>query len=311
MKIPFLISSRIRPAFLLRAVRSARKLPFGRRIVDWYDPNIIGKHIRYDFRQNLTVFESGTYKLIIDLNDHIGFRTFIEKRPFEQSVYRIAKAMNLGTNDVILDIGANIGTASIPICAEAGCELIAIEASKQNAELLLQNAALNGVRMHPHIVALTAPEEANRAVPLYLREGNSGANSLVERWSSKRDDQDCEMVSTQTLDGLALDQALMDRIRIVKVDIEGAEWGMVRGAKNFFAQNRAPVLMEYRSDAMDEGLRREFSQLIEFLLERYDICGLNKDGHEVEFDFSGSYENILFTRRSSEAGSGLKLGGMS
>lgn len=302
MRVAFFISSRIRPVFILRILRSLRFLPFGRKLIDWYDPNIIGRHLKYRFRQNLTTFDGNTYRLLLDLNDHIGYRTFIEKRPFENSVHRMAMEMAIGGDDVVLDIGANIGTASIPLCAETGCELLAIEASKSNAALLLQNAALNGVRMHAHVLALTAPEAANRFIPLYLREGNRGANSLVEGWSRAPDGQDCEMVFTQTLDKLLSDDAVVDRIKIIKIDIEGAEWGMMRGAKSFFSRNRAPVLMEYRSDVMDDKLANEFAQLLEFMLQAYDVCGLDAQGRPVEFDRRGSYENILFTRKPQSAG---------
>jgi FkbM family methyltransferase len=238
--------------------------------------------------------------MIVDLNDHIGYWTYIEDRPFENSVYDLAKNLNIKADDIILDIGANIGTASIPICAETGCELIAIEASKSNAALLLKNASLNQVRLHPHIVALTAPEDANQFIPLYLREGNRGANSLRADWNPSAAQQTREWVFTQTLDDIVFDDATVDRIKIVKIDVEGAEWAVVRGAKSFLARNHAPILMEYRFDAMDESLAAEFRQLVEFMLESHDVCGLDSGGRQVEFDFHGSYENILFTRKAPQ-----------
>jgi hypothetical protein len=37
---------------------------------------------------------------------------------------------------------------------------------------------------------------------------------------------------------------------------------------------------------------------MEFMLETYEVCGLDSEGRQTEFDFHGSYENIMFTRRA-------------
>ena len=59
---------------------------------------------------------------------------------------------------VLLDIGANIGHASIPICKELSCSLIAVEASKENASLLLKNINLNNIKAEVLVSALVSPE---------------------------------------------------------------------------------------------------------------------------------------------------------
>jgi len=297
MRIPLFVASRFRPAFVFPMLRAIQNIPILHHIVSLYDPGIISRHISYQFEPKHMNFRGGNCRLTIDLNDHIGYRTYIRNQPFEHSVYNFGKQLKLGPNDVILDIGANIGTASIPICAENGCELIAIEASKPNAALLLQNAALNQVRIRPHILALTAPEDAGQFIPLYLRDGNRGANSLLKDWAPSAAGQHSEIVFTQTLDDLLSDEATIGRIKIVKIDVEGAEWAVLRGARNFLAHNRAPILMEYRFDAMDERLSKDFGHLLEFMVESYDVCGLDGHGQRVEFDPHGSYENIIFTRR--------------
>ena len=96
--------------------------------------------------------------LYVDLNDHIGFQSFIKNEPFEMSVFHVAKNLGLDKDDYILDIGANIGHASIPICKKLSCNLIAVEASKDNASLLLRNIKLNNIKAEVLVSALVSPE---------------------------------------------------------------------------------------------------------------------------------------------------------
>ena len=57
-------------------------------------------------------------------------------------------------SDVFYDIGANIGTASVPVCAENNFELIAVEPSKENAALLLKNIFINNIKAKIYCCAL-------------------------------------------------------------------------------------------------------------------------------------------------------------
>jgi FkbM family methyltransferase len=296
--LPHFIAGHFRPKIIFPILRAIHRIPVLSKLVALYDPNTIAQNVNFTLPRKLHELRKTTYRLIIDLNDHIGYWTYIRAEPFEKSVYRLGKSLNLGEVDVILDIGANVGTAGIPICAENGCELIAVEASKSNASMLLENAAINGVRMRAHILALAAPRNANKFVRLFLRDGNKGANSLLENWAPSEASLTDEFVFSQTLDDILTDDETISRIKIVKIDVEGAEWAVVQGARRFLARNHAPILMEYRFDAMDERLAGEFRQLMEFMLETHEVCGLDSEGRQTEFDFHGSYENIMFTRRA-------------
>jgi len=299
MKVSTFIASRFRPRLIFPLLRVLNGIPRLRNITILYDPNIIQKNSDVILPDKLSALNKPGYKLIINLNDHIGYWSYIRQRPFEQSVYHIANRLGLGKDDAILDIGANIGTASVPACAELGCELVAIEASKANAALLLRNASLNGIRMQAHILALTSEDDANTYMPLYVRSGNSGANSLLESWSSADSSKQFEMVPTKTLDQIMLDEDLLRRIKIVKIDVEGAEPHVVKGGRKFFSRCPALVLMEYRVDVLRDDLKSEMSELIEFMKQYYDIFGLGEWGQELEFDPRVAYENILFRPKPS------------
>ena len=103
----------------------------------------------------------------------------MKNEPFEMSVFHVAKNMGLTKDDCILDIGANIGHASIPICKELSCSLIAVEA-KENASLLLKNINLNNIKAEVLVSALVSPEFKEDYIKLYIRNGNR-ANSLLKK----------------------------------------------------------------------------------------------------------------------------------
>jgi len=271
-----------------------------RRLSRVFDPNYLRKVARYRYKPKLAMISFGQTRLWVDVNDHIGFTSFVRNEPFETMVHTISRNIGIAKGDVILDIGANIGTASIPICRETGCELAAIEASKETAALLLRNIALNQVKAHVGVVALSSNDAAGQFLKLHLRDGNRGANSLVEDWSPSRAVSAYELVPTMTLDQYIEQSLFAARIKLIKIDVEGAELDVVLGGKSFLERNTAPILMEYRPDANAQA-RGKLEQLISVMTKAYDVSALDEAGNKTGFDPRGSYENILFERKTCKS----------
>ena len=286
---------RLRGLWLLKILQRFYSLDFIRQISVFFDPNYIRKVTTYQYKQKIAEVKGEHWNLYVDVNDHIGFRSFIENRPFENSVYQIAKKIGLTEKDVILDIGANVGSASIPICTEIGCELAAIEASKENAILLLKNIVENNVRAHVSTVALTNSNSSNKFLKLYLKDGNRGANSLLEDWNPSIVDPSFEMVPTITLDEYIQKSSFKNRIGLTKIDVEGVELDVIKGGSLFLKENNAPILMEYRVDVNDR-VRENLKELLTYMTKHYNVTGLDNKGNEIPFDPSKSYENILFEK---------------
>ena len=83
------------------------------------------------------------------------------------SVFHVARNLGLKKDDCILDIGANIGHASIPICKKLSCNLIAVEASKENASLLLRNINLNNIKAEVLYLHL-CHQNSRQNIPNYI-----------------------------------------------------------------------------------------------------------------------------------------------
>ncbi|MBD3665438.1 FkbM family methyltransferase [Sulfitobacter aestuariivivens] len=287
-----LVAARFRPRALLLLLRWFHNKGVFKNIQTAWDPNWIRKHSSLCLPPNMAYLHGEGYKLWVDLNDHIGYRSFLKNEPFEMAVHAIASGLKIDSSGVILDNGANIGSASIPYCAQNGSVLIAIEDSRTNAAALCRNISSNQIRAHLHLVALTNRQDEGKFLPLYARQGNSGANSLVSRWNPSVTDGESELVPATTLDGL-LDEETIQKIKLVKIDVEGAEYHVLSGASRFLKSNRAPILMEYRQDAARKFLDSDMRDVPELVCDRYPIVGLDQYFDEVSFDPSQSYENIL------------------
>jgi FkbM family methyltransferase len=155
---------------------------------------------------------------------------------FEPETVDAVKAF-LRPGGTFVDVGAHVGFFSLlgaKLVGGAG-RVIAVEPDPGNAESLRRNLELNQYdQVHVEQVALGA--EAGTA-ELYIAE-DSGQHSLLAR-SGKS-----VSVEVRTLDELwtAADMPPLD---VIKIDVEGAELDMLRGAKETLRRwPRVVVLMD-------------------------------------------------------------------
>jgi FkbM family methyltransferase len=125
-----------------------------------------------------------------------------------------------------LDIGAHVGFWSRPL-SEVFSEVIAFEPSPEYQELLKLNAPK--VKIIP--VALG---ETNQRVSLQVPEGNTGAAFVVSG-----DDVEMKM----------LDDYEYSDVDLIKIDVEGYELGVLKGAQRTLMRNDAVVVVEQKPHA--------------------------------------------------------------
>lgn len=130
----------------------------------------------------------------------------------------------LGPGDIFVDIGANIGWFTL-LAAARGATVHAFEPFSESLTRLARHVSLNrfsSIQIHP--IALGA---RNETLSLAVAgEGNPGANSLV---NASRSFGRVE-VPVRTLAG-ELTAAEARRVKLVKIDVEGWELEVLRGAQ--------------------------------------------------------------------------------
>jgi len=292
----------IRNRIALNIVREFTKYRSFRFLEKAYDPNVIRKKKSVILKEQLYDCELSNGILRVDLNDHIGFRIFISKTSFDTTSIEVAKKLRMTKNDIFLDIGANIGSVCVPLCGLLDCECLVVEASNRNATLLLRNLYQNNIRSTAWTRALVSPDYNDQYIELHSRDGNTGANSIKKGWNPSVVDSAPEIVRTAKLDEIVTESEL-NRIKLVKIDVEGAEEDVLRGGPGFVSRINCPIILEYRIDATRKYLNSDYDGLLEVLTDRFEIYALDRNIKLAKFDPKRSYENIIAIPRSFDKSS--------
>ena len=140
---------------------------------------------------------------------------------------------------VVLDVGANVGSYTLLFAfwtAPAG-RGFAFEPSPDAREGLRQHLALNGVDDRVEIVPVAASAEVGTA--RFHLDGASGSNALAvghDRAAASID------VETTTIDAFCERRGI--RPDVVKIDVEGAELDVLRGARRVLARPNVHAFVE-------------------------------------------------------------------
>lgn len=139
----------------------------------------------------------------------------------------------LPPNPVILDVGANFGYYSVRLAKEYGLasRVFAFEPNPATHELLKKNIALNGLTTVEAVMAGLADHEGTAGMASRL--GNSGASTVVEGSG----------IQLTTLDRFWERQTL-ERLDFIKIDVEGFEEKLLRGAAETLRRFLPLILIE-------------------------------------------------------------------
>lgn len=144
----------------------------------------------------------------------------------------------LQPGDSCIDVGAHVGHLTLVAARAVGTAgtVVAVDPQPYTCERLLTNAALNG--FSHLLVVVAAAGEADGLVTLH-DQAVSDRSRLTLLGSGVNDSAQRFMVATVRLDSLADD---LDPIRLLKIDVEGFEAAVLRGAGAVLARTGHVVL---------------------------------------------------------------------
>lgn len=136
----------------------------------------------------------------------------------------------LSRNDTIVDIGAHVGSFTVR-AAKKACKglVVALEPHPENFQLLLRNVELNGLT---NVIALQVACGSTSGKARLVIGAWSSAHRLADIESSKN-----VGVRVATLDDL-LDEVRVSHVSMIKIDAEGAELDILRGADSVLRRDR-------------------------------------------------------------------------
>lgn len=217
----------------------------------------------------------------------------------------------LPRDGVAIEVGSNIGAHAVALSrmCEAG-RVFCFEPQRPIFQLLCANLALND-RINVVARNAAAGERCERIVietSDYSEAWNYGSFSLSAGFS--REGKFQGRISKETIDCVALDEdpaiAELGRVDLIKVDVEGHEPAVLRGARSLIRRHQPDVFAEATVADVVEATIAEMRAHdyvgYWFVASRFRPDNFNGVGLRVE----GWDPNILFRPASRPAPSGLR-----
>jgi len=188
----------------------------------------------------------------LDLREGIDFSVFLLGSFEPATVRALARLVHPGY--VVLDVGANVGTHTLPLARRVGPEgrVVAVEPTAWAFDRLERNLALNpslADRVLPRQTMLLERDDARPPDAVEASWPLAGGSDVHPRLRGRA-------VATigcnvATLDGLVRREGLA-RLDLVKLDVDGWECAVLEGARETLARHRPLIVMELQPYTLAE-----------------------------------------------------------
>lgn len=200
--------------------------------------------------------------------DDLGPSAMMAAGSYEPDVTRVLRRL-LKPTSCFVDVGANVGYYTM-IAAGIATDgiVIAVEPSVRNVRAILAGAEVNGFS---NIVVRNVAATAEWRLMAF---GSTGSNGIVGQL-----DGDGE--SVDIVQGVPLDASLagLERLDLIKIDIEGAEMIALQGAERTLATFHPTIVSEFAPPAIGAVSGASGEEYLELLLGHdYELSVILPDG---------------------------------
>jgi FkbM family methyltransferase len=163
----------------------------------------------------------------------------------------------LPTDATLLDAGAHVGEHAIPLAVDTDRRVVAIEPNGESADRLARNAARNGLADRIDLRRLGVGDERT-TLPFYrstFSKCSAFDRDSATRWGARV--AGVETVPVYRIDDLvgatpdAPDVARVPPPDAVKIDVEGHELAVLRGAERTLREHRPLLVLEVHDESRD------------------------------------------------------------
>jgi FkbM family methyltransferase len=200
--------------------------------------------------------------------------TLIERGEWEPTVSETICRI-LKPNDVFVDIGANIGYFSLLAAQVVGEEglVLAFEPLPETLERLLDTCRRNQA---DNVLCLgLALNDSRRLVTLHLSDDGQVGLTSMRAWGTRT-----RRVLSCRLDEV-IEPALFKSVKLIKVDVEGAEMNVIQGMTKLFADGHRPYVICEVTDAFLRSCGASADALVEALASYgYELFATDRQAAE-------------------------------
>jgi len=178
-------------------------------------------------------------------SDHVQARVFQSRELYEADLLRFASTL-LSRGDHVVDVGAYIGTHTVFFGAICGASVTSVEPNPRSRLILRRNVELNGIDPRVRVVEAAAGDRSGRG-----RIETPEDHNLGDTRFTKDDSGAVELVALDDLD--------LPPTRLVKIDVQGGELDVLRGARRLIARDRPALFVEAADVTSSLAVARELA----------------------------------------------------
>ncbi|MBU8868314.1 FkbM family methyltransferase [Paenarthrobacter aromaticivorans] len=177
--------------------------------------------------------------------DHIAAMIDASKKFYEWQ-YLGTLAEYLKPGDLVLDVGANIGNHSLYFAAVCEAKVISFEPLPLAADILQRNVDSNSLQDHIEVRRVALGEKPSRATLDKLDLKNVGATTFAVSSNGE--------YAVSAIDV----EEIRQRVALIKVDAEGMDVAVLKGAIDLIARDR-PIIACEAATAVEQAELEQFA----------------------------------------------------
>ena len=208
-------------------------------------PLLVAIYSRFSWRLHMALDWWGTrvWTRTREIETPLGFKLnsglhpaykLMRKGEFEKAETALLLAL-FKDCDRFIDVGANLGYYTC-LALKQGVPVMAFEPQPQNLACLYRNLVANGWEDRAEVIPVALSERPG-LLSLFGASGPSA--SLVKGWAGYSS-RHVQRVPVSTMDHLVSGRFAGERL-VVKIDVEGAEYGVLKGATRLLEREPKPA----------------------------------------------------------------------
>ena len=215
-------------------------LPGKERLANWFKPST---KLKTDLKDGIVWLNKEDIAIYTTADNYIEW-SILSTGTYEDEIGKLIK-ISLAEGDTAIDVGGNIGLQSLrmSVCVGSTGKVFAFEPLNYLQEKFRKNMALNkadNVTLFPFALS---DQQNELDLIINKDQWNQGTFSL----NNKDTGNNKQRIVVKVADEMSEIQ-LLDSVSLIKIDVEGFEFQVLRGLKQTLQKHQPRIIFEYDSN---------------------------------------------------------------